>query len=152
MLSFRRYEEADFREVWDIHNLALSEAGVHLGNGPWDDDLRHIEATYINVGGDFLAGTHDSAIVAMGALKKIDKAAAEIKRMRVLPEFQRRGFGMAMLMALERRARDLGYDAVQLDTPVLQAAARSLYEKNGYSEMSRGMIRDLEIVYFSKKL
>ncbi len=55
MLAIRRYEESDSREVWDIHNLALSDTGAHLGIGPWDDDLKHIQEMYINAGGDFLA-------------------------------------------------------------------------------------------------
>ena len=151
MLAIRRYEESDSREVLDIHNLALSDTGAHLGNGPWDDDLKHIQEIYINAGG-FFVGTLDLAIVAMGALKKIDKTTAETKRMRILPEFQRRGFGTAMLIALEQRSMDLGYGMVQLDTSLSKAAARRLYEKNGHSETGRGMIRNLEIVYHSKRL
>ncbi len=57
-----------------------------------------------------------------------------------------------MLMAPEQRYRDIGYGMVRLDTSLSQAAARRLYEKNGYSETGRGMIRNLEIVYYSKQL
>ena len=55
-------------------------------------------------------------------------------------------------MAPEQRYRDIGYGMVRLDTSLSQAAARRLYEKNGYSETGRGMIRNLEIVYYSKQL
>ena len=38
--------------------------------------------------------------------------------MRVHPEFQRRGFGQRILEALEKRAKELGYKEIQLDTIV----------------------------------
>ena len=42
-----------------------------MGNGPWDDDLHHIEAEYIDTGGEFSVGIIDGRIVAMGALKRL---------------------------------------------------------------------------------
>ena len=40
-------------------------------------------------------------IVAMGALRPLDGRTAELKRMRVLPEYQRRGYGQRILDSLE---------------------------------------------------
>ncbi len=149
-LSIRRYEPRDREAVWNLHNVALRDAGAHLGNGEWDDDLRDIEGVYLEVGGEFLIGEIGGDVVAMGALKKTSSGAAEIKRMRVAPKFQRRGLGQRMLSLLEARAMALGYSSLRLDTTVGQIAAREMYAKNGYMEMNRGRIGHLECVFMEK--
>ena len=70
-LHIRRYREADHDAVWALHNLALHQVGAHAGNGPWDDDLHHVPAEYLDSGGEFLVGVVDARIVAMGALKRL---------------------------------------------------------------------------------
>jgi len=52
----------------------------------------------------------------MGALKKKSDTAAQIKRMRVLPDFQRKGYGQLILDSLEIKARKLGFTELYLDT------------------------------------
>ena len=85
MMQIRPYQTSDFDEVWALHNLALKDAGAHVGNGPWDDDLRKIEEAYQNNRSCFLVGVVDAKTVAMGALKRTDARCADIKRMRVHP-------------------------------------------------------------------
>lgn len=151
-MLIRRYQSADRQAVWELHNLALLDVGAHGGNGPWDEDLHQIEEAYLAHRGEFLVGLVDGRIVAMGALRQIDERQGEIKRMRVLPEFQRRGLGQAILNALESRAGEIGYAVLRLDTTPVQAAAQALYTKNGYQEASRGRAGPFEMIYFEKQL
>ena len=88
----------------------------------------------------------------MGALQRISDDKAEIKRMRVHPNFQRRGFGQTILNRLEMRADDLGYKILCLDTTVQQIAARKLYEKNGYCEIEQQKISGFDVIFFEKRL
>jgi ribosomal protein S18 acetylase RimI-like enzyme len=125
-------------------------AGIHLGEGHWYDDLHEIENVYLRKGGEFLVGTLGDGVVAMGAAKKTTDDRAEIKYMRVDPQFQRRGFGQAILTALERRAAELGYDTLHLDTAVQQKTARRLYESNGYREARRGRKGAIDCVFYEK--
>ena len=111
-LHIRRYRPNDHEAVWRLHNVALNAAGAHAGSGPWDDDLHRIGAVYLENGGEFLVGVHRGRIVAMGALERVSSGHARIRRMRIDPAFQRRGFGQAILAALERRAIELGYGAL----------------------------------------
>lgn len=152
ILVIRRYQAGDYEAVWELHNLALLDVGAHGGNGPWDEDLHQIETAHLERDGEFLVGLAEGCIVAMGALRRIDEQRGEIKRMRVHPEFQRRGFGQAILTALETRARELGYAALILDTTPIQVAAQALYLKNGYREVSRGRAGPFEMIYFEKQL
>lgn len=114
MLQIRRYRSEDQQTVWELHNLALQQVGAHAGNGPWDDDLHDIERIYIDAGGEFLVGEIGGKIVAMGAIRPTSKTRAEVKRMRVCPQHQRRGFGQAILAELEATAKRLGFEILHL--------------------------------------
>jgi ribosomal protein S18 acetylase RimI-like enzyme len=152
MLLIRRYEPKDHQAVWDLHNLALWKVGAHAGNGPWDDDLHKIEEVYLGNGGEFLVGLLDGKIVAMGAIRRVTGDKAEVKRMRVHPDYQRRGLGQHILTALEARARDLGYRTLVLDTAVVQTAAQQLYLKNGFRETGRTVLAGFDAILFEKQL
>ena len=152
MLVIRRYQSSDHDDVWNLHILGLQNVGAYLGNGPWYNDLHHIEHVYLHNRGDFLAGMYEGRLVAMGAFRKTSEELAEIKRMRVHPDFQGRGFGQIMLDELEIRALALGYTKLHLDTSVKQAAAQKLYMKNGFRETGREVHRGLECILFEKSI
>jgi GNAT superfamily N-acetyltransferase len=137
-LHIRRYEPGDKRAVRRLHDDALNEVGAHLGTGPWDEDLDDIEGVYLGSGGEFLVGILEGDVVAMGTIKRDSPDVAEVRRMRVRPDLQGRGYGQAMLDALHCRAAGLGYSTLHLDTTVQQRVARRLYLKNGYREVGRG--------------
>lgn len=151
-MELRRYRPSDQDVVWDLHVLGLQQTGAYLGSGPWDDDLRAIEVVYLAAGGDFLVGEERGRVVAMGALKRRDAERAEVKRMRVHPDYQGQGRGTALLHALEERARELGYRALRLDTSTAQPAALRLYRHHGYLETHRKTLRGLELVFLEKCL
>lgn len=152
MMTIRSYEPADSEAVWELHNVALQATGAHLGNGAWDDDLKNIPQLYQQNQGCFLVGVLDGRIIAMGAVKRADVNRAEIKRMRVHPDFQRRGFGTELIKALETEARRLGYEVLHLDTTTLQTAAQKLYEKHGYRQVGETQIAGLDTLLYEKKL
>ncbi len=152
MFTLRRYTPADREAVEHLHVYVIQQAGAYLGRGPWDDDMYAIEETYLNNQGEFLIGEWDGVFVAMGALRRTSPERAEIKRMRVHPDYQGRGIGQIILSELESRARTLGYKTLHLDTSVVQFAAQKLYEKNGYREVGRDIYGGLEVILYEKTL
>jgi GNAT superfamily N-acetyltransferase len=151
-LHIRRYEPGDKRAVRRLHDDALNEVGAHLGTGPWDEDLDDIEGVYLGSGGEFLVGILEGDVVAMGAIKRDSPDVAEVRRMRVRSDLQGRGYGQAMLDALHRRASELGYSTLRLDTTVQQRAAQHLYLKNGYNEAGRGSIGPFDCLFYEKEI
>ena len=151
MLEIRRYQAADNTAVWELHRLALKDTGAYFP-GKWNDDLNDIQNHYLQNGGEFLVGTLDGKIVAMGAFRKKSATMAEIKRMRVLPEYQRTGFGQMILTQLEAKAMQFGYRELCLDTTTLQTAAQKMYEKNGFIATGRGQVPPFEVIYYQKSL
>jgi ribosomal protein S18 acetylase RimI-like enzyme len=149
-LHIRRYEPKDKPAVRRLHDEALNEVGAHLGSGGWDDDLDEIESVYLDSGGEFLVGVLNGEIVVMGALMRISPRKAELTRMRAKPGLQGRGYGQTLLDALHRRATELGYSTLRLETTVQQLAAQRLYLKNGYSETGRGTVGPFDCIYFER--
>jgi len=149
-LHIRRYESGDKDAVRRLHDDALNEVGAHLGSGPWDEDLDEIEDLYLDSGGEFLVGVMDGEVVAMGALRRISPETAELKRMRVRPDLQGRGYGQTVLDALHRRAAELGYTTLRLDTTIQQRVAQHFYIKNGYREVGRGDIGPFECIFYER--
>lgn len=138
--------------MWRLHDLALEDAGVHGGRGPWEDDLRDIGGAYLDPGGDFLVACADGALVGMGGLMRRSAAEAEIRRMRVHPDYQRRGLGRRILAGLEERALALGFREIKLDTTEEQTAARRLYESAGYRQVGRRQTQRFVFIDFAKAL
>jgi ribosomal protein S18 acetylase RimI-like enzyme len=152
MFTLRRYTPADREAVEYLHVHAIQQVGAYLGRGSWDDDIYSIEETYLNNQGEFLIGEWDGIFVAMGALRRTSPERAEIKRMRVHPDYQGRGIGKIILSELEARARTLGYKTLHLDTSVVQLAAQKLYEKYGFREVGRDIYSELEVILYEKQL
>ena len=152
-LKIRRYKKSDNKTVWDLHVLGLKQSGTYLGSGDWDKDLDNIEEIYLK-NGQFLIGEINGKIVAMGAFKKISDGLAQVKRIRVLSPYQRRGFGQAILDKLEKTASRMGYKTIRLDTIDRNLAAQKFFEKNGYAKTKTEMLEkyNLEIIYYEKKL
>jgi len=151
-LHIRRHEPGDHDAVWRLHNEALWPTGAHPGNGPWDDDLHHVDTVYLDAGGEFVVGELKGEIVAMGGLRRTGPEDGEITRMRVKPEYQRRGLGKAILEALEIRARELGIRVLHLETTVIQQQAQRFYEQHGYQPVTRRRVAGFECLVYMKRV
>jgi ribosomal protein S18 acetylase RimI-like enzyme len=151
-LVVRRFSEEDTDAVWELHNAALASTDAHVGNGPWDEDVRDPGSSYLQRGGEFLVGIVDGDLVAMGAYVPVDSRTIEIKRMRVLSGVQRNGYGTTILRELEVRAREARHEIARLDTTREQVAAQKLYLANGYHVIGTGKTGRFETVIFEKEL
>lgn len=84
-------------------------------------------------GGVYLVGRVDGEVVAGGGVRTIGTGVGEVKRMYVVPARRGRGFGPALLAALEAHAAGvLGLGVARLDTGPKQPGAQRLYERAGY--------------------
>lgn len=77
---------------------------------------------------------------------------AELVRLRVRPDLQRRGYGAALQEVLEQRAVELGYRRLVCDTTEFQEAAIGLYRRFGWTETGRQAIAGIVNIYFTKDL
>lgn len=92
-----------------------------------------LEASDVAPGrGAFLVAYREGQPVGCGAVRLIDPATAEFKRMYVPPAFRGTGIGRRLVAALEAEARALGAARLVLETGTRQLAALALYERCGF--------------------
>jgi GNAT superfamily N-acetyltransferase len=171
-LRLRRYRPADHGTVLALHREGLAQVGLRPGDGVYyDHDFFRMEEIYLRKDGEFLVGELRGEIVAMGGLRRADLVPAgggqelggyvlggpaldtvEMVRLRVRPGVQRRGYGSAVIRALERRAAELGYRVLRADTTERQQPALRLYRRFGWTELRRAPIGGTVNVYLEKTL
>jgi GNAT superfamily N-acetyltransferase len=82
--------------------------------------------------GAFVIAYLEEVAIGCGAVRRVDGATGELKRMYVDPSVRGRGIGRALVEALEREARRLDMTKIVLETGTRLPAAVSLYEAMGY--------------------
>ena len=156
MLTFREYRKEDKDAVFDLHIRALKSTGAYIDDpsmrGTWDHDLDTIEETYLNGSGTFLIVELDGKMVGMGAFRRFDADTAEVKRMRVDPEHQRKGIGTELLDRLLAKAKERGYTRAVLDVSTLQPAAIHLYESKGFELYKEDVHYGQQMRYYQRSL
>lgn len=103
-------------------------------------------------GGTFVVGYDDGEPVCCGGVKRLPDGACEIKRMYVVDHARGRGVARALLEELERRARDLGYEIVRLDTGPRQLRAQRMYERAGYVAIANFNANPVATFFGGKRL
>lgn len=99
-------------------------------------ELAGLPGAYAPPRGRLLLATVANAAVGCVALRPIDAAVCELKRLYVRPAYQGRGLGRALLKRVISDARSIGYTSIRLDTlPPMQRAIQ-LYESLGFARRS----------------
>jgi GNAT superfamily N-acetyltransferase len=97
-----------------------------------DDHEPGAPPTGRNVHVFLIARDERGTAVGCGGLRLLAPGSAEIKRMYVEPARRGTGVAIAILRALERRARDHGVTTIVLETGTAQPDAQRFYEREGY--------------------
>jgi putative acetyltransferase len=104
-----------------------------LKPGAIDFCLDDVEKHYFERGGYFVVILDKNAtVVATGGLYPLENGSLELRKMYLLSAHRRKGLGQWMLTTLLEKARDLGFERVELDTASVLKEAIALYKKNGF--------------------
>jgi len=114
-----------------IHDLC-AELGARYGTPPNPFSPSEVATA----GTAFFVACLDGQPIGCGAVRRIDGATAEIKRMYVSPAGRRQGIARRILLELERRAVGFGYRTIRLETGTGQPEAQRLYESLGYRRIA----------------
>ena len=128
-LQIRSWQAGDYEARLGLYASRFEDWG--------DGKIRNL---YTNNGGTFFVGLIGWQIVATGGLRRFygdREDIGTINRVCVISQFQRRGFGEAMLLTLERTARQRGHAVVCAGANIAEVALQSFYEKNSYREVVR---------------
>ena len=143
-----KIREVQPEEASSIKRLINSVAyGIFGFAGSPEDSLRHHEAigaymdlddikrNYSENGGLFLVALAGEEIIGCGALRRLDDAAAELRRMWLLERYHGQGIGYRLLTQLVSFARRKGYSRLRLQTSPEQTRALGFYRKAGFQEI-----------------
>lgn len=123
-----------------IVSLYLSgQLGGDIETDDLSPDLRGLEQAYLDTeagGSHFWVAEVSPAtgpeVVGMIGLLRASENAAEIRRLRVHPQYRQRGVGARLVEEALAFCRDYGYLKVILDTRIERAPAVALFERFGF--------------------
>ena len=94
--------------------------------------ISELPAVYGPPRGEVILAFKNSELAACGALREWEPKVGEIKRVYVRADHRGPGFGPRLTEALLRRARELGYERVRVDTLPTMSAAIQFYQEMGF--------------------
>ena len=129
-LAVRR-ESIESRDAYELI-MALNAELAHRYPEPGANHFR-LDADEVLPGrGAFVIARSERTPVGCGAIRRMDAATAEIKRMYVVPKHRGLGVGHAILQKLETVARELGVTRIVLETGERQPESVLLYQRFGF--------------------
>ncbi len=126
--------EAHFREARKLFSEYAAGIGIDLCFQDFTTELGVLERMYAPPEGCLLLASHHRGFVGCVGLRRFEAQDCEMKRLYVQPMSQRNGIGRALGRAAIRRARQLGYRRMVLDTLASMTPARQLYRSLGFRE------------------
>jgi ribosomal protein S18 acetylase RimI-like enzyme len=129
-LSVRPYREADEADVIALWKDAFPEERA------WNEPRTYIARKLLVQGDLFLVGEVDGRLVAT-VVGGFDGVRGWVYHLAVAGESRRRGFGAAMMRALEARLASAGCPKVNLQVLAHNAGVVAFYERLGYAVEER---------------
>jgi ribosomal protein S18 acetylase RimI-like enzyme len=116
-------------------------------------ELDRLSVMYAAPAGALLLARAGMETAGCVGLRKLRDDICEMKRLYVRPEFRGRQFGRRMAEDIARRARELGYRTLVLDTLGTMDAAQGLYLSMGFQPATSYYVNPLpNVKYFSLDL
>jgi ribosomal protein S18 acetylase RimI-like enzyme len=144
----RRASEPDTQEIERIVSAAYKHYVSRIGKSPapMTDDYRELVCH-----GNVWVLTLGAEIAGLVVLKR-ESDYMLLDNVAVKPDHQGSGFGRQLIEFAEARARQCGYDEIQLYTNALMHENLAMYAKLGYQEFSRRRDSGFDRVFFRKSI
>jgi putative acetyltransferase len=103
----------------------------------FDQELAGLPGKYAPPQGRLLLAELSGKPAGCVALHPLQPEIAEMKRLYVRPEFRGKGVGIALMNAILREAKKIGYQRLRLDTiQPLMSDAIAMYRRFGFYEIA----------------
>ena len=109
-----------------------AELGIDLCFQGFERELASLPGDYAPPNGRLLLSWVEGSLAGCVALRRIDQAICEMKRLYLRPGFRGQGRGRHLTLSLIQEARSIGYQKMRLDTLSVMKAAVALYRSLGF--------------------
>ncbi len=117
------------RELFREYQRSL---GVDLCFQDFERELATLPGEYAPPSGRLLLWYEEETLAGCVALRKIDDATCEMKRLYVRPALRGRQLGKRLAEAVIHESRVIGYKKMKLDTLPMMTAAIAMYQSLGF--------------------
>jgi putative acetyltransferase len=134
------HEVEDAHALAEVRRLILDYAAARATTAGIEymrADAAALPGAYRAPQGGLWLACADGVGIGCVALRPIDAATAEVKRMYVDPSWRGHGVGRALLETLIEGARARGYETLRLGTLDDMTAAQGLYQSLGFAPIAR---------------
>ena len=132
-MNIRDASNSDASAVRDLVFGILESYGLCPDPANTDQDLNDIEKSYFHSGGVFAVLEDDGHIIGSYGLWRISGRECELRKMYLSGAHRGKGLGRALLEHALRRAEELGFLEVCLETASVLTEAIALYRKFGFT-------------------
>jgi ribosomal protein S18 acetylase RimI-like enzyme len=140
----------------DIKKLFIeyqTSLGIDLCFQNYDEEIKTLPGKYALPDGRLYMITIDEEIAGCIALRRFDETRCEMKRLYIRPQYRGHHCGQLLVEKIIQEAKIIGYEEMVLDTLSSLKSAVSLYQRNGFIEVSSYYDNPLQdVLYFKLKL
>ncbi len=134
-MIIRAAASTDLDEVRRLFREYAEWLGIDLSFQNFESELARLPGDYSPPSGCLLLAEHEDHTAGCVALRRLDPATCEMKRLYLRPEFRGTGLGLQLALAIMAEARAIGYRRIRLDTLPQMSAAQKLYASLGFREI-----------------
>lgn len=145
-MNIRKYTGTDLNRIVEITRAAWGDNTLYklledrhgiIDGIPWQDKKVKDIVNFCNEKPETVIVAEIDGIVAGYASYSIINTTGYVKNNAVAPEYQGKGIGSAMNKWIIENLKNNGVQIILVSTMEHDKAARRIYEKNGFNEISR---------------